>query len=169
MASDYQYFHPHEILMCLKTNRQLQKTLVMFLTFDLPLECRLEALKHSEWILEDTILLLKSLLHHFDSSPQLGVNPRLPKGFSSPFSAKNFIETMQVTLDLLALEVEWLLNQTLDVSEEIYQHRSERIKELIKVMGYFARYTKLVVLAKDPGAWDETIEKRFEKLLKISP
>jgi DNA mismatch repair ATPase MutS len=166
MRNDYRTFPTSLILQALKTNYNLQKCIAMFLQLNKDPVLARQALQDSLNILDDTVRLLEGLMDGLGKS-ELG--SRLPKGFSKHPTIEEFVDTMQITLDLLSIETEILLNKTLEISEEEYAHRSERTKDLIRLMGYFARYVKSVVLAMDPNGWTEDLENRFGKFVKIQP
>jgi hypothetical protein len=150
----------------IKTDYSAHKCIAMFLQINEDPALARSALSEAYFILNDTVLLLEGLLEGLEKI-QLG--SRLPRGFSEKPSVDELVDTLQTLIDLLAIETEIVLKKSLDVSDEEYSKQSDRTRDLIKIMGSFARYLKSAVQARGPGAWTAELERRFEKFLEIQP
>jgi len=166
VGKDYRNFPVALIPRAINTNFHVQKCIAMFLRFnDAPALAR-AALRDSYFILDDTVLLLEGLL---EGVPKTQMGSRLPRGFSEKPTVEELVDTMQTSIDLLAIETEIILKKSLEISDEEYSRQSERTHDLIRIMGSFAHYLKSAVQSRDPEAWTEELERRFEKFLKIRP
>jgi len=155
-------------LLALQSNRTIAKVVVDFLVYvsvDAPRETVLAALGDLEGVLDDTESLLRGAFGYEEE--RLGAS-RLPKRPEKPLAPAEAVDILQVSLDIMQIEVEFLLREPWATDEE-YMKISHRRDHVIKVMGHMARFYKSALSGRIPSAWSPELEKRFEKFLSIKP
>lgn len=156
------------VLLALRSNRTIVKVVVDFLVYvsvDAPRETILAALGDLRGVLDDTESLLKDA---FGYEGECFGASRLPKRPEKPLPPAEAIDILQVSLDIMQIEVESLLREPWATDEE-YLKIAHRRDHVIKIMGHMARFYKAALSGRIPSAWSLEIEKRFEKFLSIKP
>ncbi len=135
----------------LKSIRAMGKAVVNFLVYagvDAPPEITEAALGDLHAILDDTETVLQQA---FPRSDSLGAS-RLPRRSEKPLTPKEALEALEITLDLMQIEVEELLRQPW-ATDQKYRRIARRRDHVIKMMGHMARYHKAVIMHRDPAVW----------------
>lgn len=94
---------------------------------------------------------------------------RLPHRSDEILPINEVLDALQVTMDIMGMEVEALLRDRPGLLEEDYVTIRRRRNYVIRMMGNKARYYKHSIQARDPGAWTLAVEASFKKYLEISP